>query len=829
MQLARKFGQRLFTSVMHGPVAELYRGTVAEARAAGQGVRITLSLTDVPELGAIPWEYLYDEPNFLSISTWTPVVRYLDLPKPRKALAMQLPIRILGVVSAPTDAETLNGTLERAKLEEALKPLIATNAVSIEWLEEANLLALNRKLKNDDFHILHYIGHGGFDDTSGEGVLLFEDEFGRGRAVSGDQLGTILHDKIALRLVLLNSCEGARNSVKDPFSGVAASLVEREIPAVIGMQFEITDRAAVLFASEFYSMLAEGHPVDSAITEARLAIFADHNDVEWGTPVLFMRVADGRLFDVLDASAISRRDPEELASTAEAVIADATPVAVAEPPVAVAEPTVVAPPPVVVEPPPPVVVEPPPVVVEPPPPVVVQPPPPPVIVPPPIAVQPPPQPEPVPLAQPPIQPPRRRIPWRPIAIGGAAVLILLTAVGLLLPSTPAASIQVSTADTARTGLMIVTGTGFTPGETIDILLDGYPSATAIAGPDGSIRIPVAIGRARTGRVSAIGRSSKAQAALDYSAPTSGPSTAVLTNPPTDLPPTAIPPTQAPATTPPAPIVFGRGDILFYSNVEPGSSEKDYELYGLRPSTGDIQQLTSNNVEDMFPTWSPDYRRAAFSKTVNGSGDIYIMEAGRTERQLTSGPFDDFFPAWSRDGWIAFARIDPARPGSSIWLIREDGSGEQEALVGNILRSPAWSPDGTQLAITADMFKRDYDVTVIQGNGLPLLQITSGLTSDRNPSWSPDGRTIAFVSDRNKAGDADNDIYLLDYASGVVTRRLTDNDVQDGNPVWSPDGTQIAFYRKSADGFHIWVINADGSGERDLMPNGAGNNLDPQWR
>ena len=76
------------------------------------------------------------------------------------------------------------------------------------------------------------------------------------------------------------------------------SLIEHEIPAVIGMQFEITDRAAILFSSEFYRALADGRAVDESLSQARMAIFADNNDIEWGTPVLFTRVTDGRLFDV---------------------------------------------------------------------------------------------------------------------------------------------------------------------------------------------------------------------------------------------------------------------------------------------------------------------------------------------------------------------------------------------------------------------------------------------------------------------------------------------------------------------------------------------------
>lgn len=272
MDLARTFGEKLFRAVMDDKIGELYRSAMTEARAERQGLRITLSLTDVPELGAIPWEYLYDPPDFLAVSAWTPVVRYLDLPRPRRVLEVQLPLRILAVVSAPSDAERLDAAMEREKLEAALRPLLDANAVAIDWLEKPSLLALAKKLRPDAYHILHFIGHGGFDERSEEGALLFEDDLGRGRLVSGDQLGTILRDKLNLRLVLLNSCEGARNSAKDPFSGVATSLVERDIPAVIGMQFEITDRAAILFASEFYAMLAEGQPVDQAIAEARLAI-----------------------------------------------------------------------------------------------------------------------------------------------------------------------------------------------------------------------------------------------------------------------------------------------------------------------------------------------------------------------------------------------------------------------------------------------------------------------------------------------------------------------------------------------------------------------------
>ena len=525
MQLARKFGGQLFGAVMQGKTGELYRAAASEARATGQGLRVTLSLTDVPELGGIPWEYLYDDPNFLSINAWTPVVRYLDLPKPRRALETELPLRILGVISAPLDAEPLDVELEKAKLEDALKPLREANAVTIDWLEEPTLLALTKRLRPDTYHILHYIGHGGFDDANGEGALLFEDAAGRGRAVSGDQLAAVLYEKRSLRLVLLNSCEGARNSVKDPFSGVAASLVQREVPAVIGMQFEITDRAAVLFASEFYAMLAEGEPVDAAISEARLAIWADSNDVEWGTPVLFMRVADGRLFNVTHAKVLPRPDPQALPSKAVPVADEAPPTVEEAPPLVVdAPPPVIdAAPPAVEEEPPPVVTRAPPVA-KPPPPVVEQPPPPVVEQPPPpVAPQPTPPVVEKPQWPPPLKDqeetaptpkPRRRVPWRKVAIGGGVVLAVLTAIGLLLPDFTG-SIQVSSAGPG-TGFVLVSGSGFVPGEAVDISIDGTAVGFAIAEPDGSIHAQLDVGAKTRGRVDAVGRMSSNQASSDFS-------------------------------------------------------------------------------------------------------------------------------------------------------------------------------------------------------------------------------------------------------------------------------------------------------------------------
>ena len=171
--------------------------------------------------------------------------------------------------------------------------------MTVERLEQATLPALQRRLRRGEYHIFHFIGHGAFDERAQDGVLLLEDEAGGGRPVSGQELGTLLRDHTSLRLAILNACEGGRASRTNPFAGTAQSLVQQGIPAVIAMQFEVADETAILFSHEFYAAVADGYAVDTALAEARKAIFARNGDLEWATPVLYMRAPDGRIFDVI--------------------------------------------------------------------------------------------------------------------------------------------------------------------------------------------------------------------------------------------------------------------------------------------------------------------------------------------------------------------------------------------------------------------------------------------------------------------------------------------------------------------------------------------------
>jgi hypothetical protein len=296
---AKQYGRRLFESALSGEVGTCFRLSLDRALSSDKGLRIRLRLSDAPELGTIPWEYLFSEPldRFLTLSLDTPIVRFVEVAQPIEPLLVEPPIRVLVMVSDPKDAPGLDVQREVELLKATTGDLTASGLMELVFLEDATLANLQHALY-ERFHVFHFIGHGGVDQDIGEGVLVFEDAQGMAHRVSGSRLGTLLHDARHMQLAVLNACEGARSSLDGTMSSVAQKLVKQGLPAVVAMQFEISDRAAIIFAHEFYFALSRGLPVDAATVEARKAIYISDNEVEWGTPVLFLRTHDARLFEL---------------------------------------------------------------------------------------------------------------------------------------------------------------------------------------------------------------------------------------------------------------------------------------------------------------------------------------------------------------------------------------------------------------------------------------------------------------------------------------------------------------------------------------------------
>lgn len=298
--LAQRFGSALFDALIQGDIRTAYDRSRQLTGGADQGLRLKLRIL-APELLTVPWEFLFDarSQEFIALSRRTPIMRYLELLLPDPDFAVTPPLRILGIIAAPTDLPPLDVAREKAGLEAALRQPLASGQVELVWLEQATWQALQAALLTGPWHILHYIGHATFDDRLGEGALVMTDDAGAAWLVSATQIGRLLADQRTLRLAVLNACEGARGDEQSPFSSLAAALVQRGLPAAVAMQYAIGDAAATAFAGQFYGALADRLPIDAAVSEGRKAIDQRApGTVEWGTPVLFSRAADGVIWQI---------------------------------------------------------------------------------------------------------------------------------------------------------------------------------------------------------------------------------------------------------------------------------------------------------------------------------------------------------------------------------------------------------------------------------------------------------------------------------------------------------------------------------------------------
>jgi hypothetical protein len=308
LRATRAFGQELFEVLFTGEVGHLYVESLKEARRKpNRGLRVKLRAQG-PELAALPWEFLLDDRrgDFICLSNTTPLVRYLESPNPPEALTVTLPLRILGVIASPSDLPTLDVAREKQRMEEALAESRRLGRVEITWLSGETWQALTHAMGGGGggpWHIVHFIGHGGFDRQANEGYLVLAGETGESYRLKAMGLSRLLGDHASLRLVVLNACEGAKGSGEDLFSSTAGILVRRGLPAVVSMQQEISDQAAIEFGRQFYQSLSAGAPVDAAVAEGRKAVsLALPSSIEWATPVLHMRAPDGALFTVAPES-----------------------------------------------------------------------------------------------------------------------------------------------------------------------------------------------------------------------------------------------------------------------------------------------------------------------------------------------------------------------------------------------------------------------------------------------------------------------------------------------------------------------------------------------
>jgi hypothetical protein len=239
-----------------------------------------------------PWELAYDPARreFLAAASVN-LVRNAFTAVPAEAPARRRGrLRILAVVARPHGALPVDSGTETRDLRKAFSALVKAGRAEVEVLAGATPGRLQRRLAAGGVDVLHFVGHGRFDDVAREGSLLLEDERGRERPLGTDALGQLLCGR-GLRLVFLNACETGRGGRVDWNRGVAPALVAAGLPAVVANQYSVLDDAATAFARELYAQLASGRSLGDAAREARVAVSRDlgPDRIDWAVPVVFAR------------------------------------------------------------------------------------------------------------------------------------------------------------------------------------------------------------------------------------------------------------------------------------------------------------------------------------------------------------------------------------------------------------------------------------------------------------------------------------------------------------------------------------------------------------
>ena len=295
----QQVGRQLFDAVFEDAVGEAYRTSLAVAQERGTSLQLKLRLT-APKLAALPWESLYDAETGSYLCRKEPLVRNMSAPYTAEPLAIEAPLRILGIIASPRGLPYLDAEAERSRLEQALQSHVDAGLVDLVWLDDVSWNGIHAKLLEQPWHVLHFIGHGGFDAATDEGQLALVGEDGRAEFVTASSLADLLHEaEPTPRLVVLNSCMSGAASEDDLFSGTASALVRSGIHAVAAMQFAISDRAAVAFARGFYTALARGRNIDEAVRSGRIGILGlGSGTLEWVTPVLYLRGDESKIFEI---------------------------------------------------------------------------------------------------------------------------------------------------------------------------------------------------------------------------------------------------------------------------------------------------------------------------------------------------------------------------------------------------------------------------------------------------------------------------------------------------------------------------------------------------
>jgi serine/threonine protein kinase/Tol biopolymer transport system component len=231
----------------------------------------------------------------------------------------------------------------------------------------------------------------------------------------------------------------------------------------------------------------------------------------------------------------------------------------------------------------------------------------------------------------------------------------------------------------------------------------------------------------------------------------------------------------------------------------------------------FKQLTDLVGPEENPSLSPDGKYFLYvRKTTPGNKDIYMQRVdGSNAINLTADSLaNDSQPAYSPDGQQIAFRSE--REGGGIFLM--GATGESVRRLTDIARFPAWSPDGTEIAVDAEWIESE-----LKGGALPQvwrINVATGrhrlvVKGAVHPSWSPHGRRIAYWT-RSPGHPGEIWTVSSDGEDAVRVTSATDGAF-DRDPAWSSDG-YLYFATDRSGSSNFWRQRIDEvSGKVQGMP------------
>jgi dipeptidyl aminopeptidase/acylaminoacyl peptidase len=253
--------------------------------------------------------------------------------------------------------------------------------------------------------------------------------------------------------------------------------------------------------------------------------------------------------------------------------------------------------------------------------------------------------------------------------------------------------------------------------------------------------------------------------------------------------------SAPGTArPPTTIANPETDIV------PATSVVEARSIGARYRRLSVEELAGSPYVDYL--WggidlSPDASEVAFAWNRSGTFEIYSAPIeGERIFQMTDAKERSVWPRWSPDArQLAFLRDRGGDERFDIWLVDRNGAHERNLTnePGVTHRDIVWSPDGSQIAYTANSGGKSFAVHVVDVASGATRALTDGTRDDLTPRWSPNGDQLIFSS-RRESVRTNSDLFVVPAAGGESTRLDTRAEVpgESLDARWSPDGTRISF-------------------------------------